>query len=64
MGIVARTDLVPGQRLDAEAIGFAFPVAGIGAESVAQLEGARVVRSIARGEPVSWDALERPGEAG
>jgi sialic acid synthase SpsE len=64
MGLIARRDLLPGQRLEADAIGFAFPVVGIGAEAIAQVVGAGVATAIALGEPITWDALEPLREAG
>ncbi|CAA7622581.1 conserved hypothetical protein [Magnetospirillum sp. LM-5] len=59
-GLVARRDLRPGDVIDRENVGFAWPAVGIPVGSWDLAAGRRLGRAIAAGRPIDWHALEGP----
>lgn len=54
MGLVARTDLLPGAVLDAASVDFAWPAVGVPVEEWDTVEGWQLVAPLTRGQPVEW----------
>ena len=54
MCIIAHREIAEGEVITREAIDFAFPPVGIGAEEIDCLLGATAKVSILRGEPIKW----------
>lgn len=58
----ARRTLPKGHRLIAEDLVMRRPLAGIGADEADSLEGRRLLRDVAEGEPLGWDMLAEKGD--
>jgi sialic acid synthase SpsE len=63
MCIIAHREIAEGEVITRDAIDFAFPPVGIGAEEINCLLGAMAKVSIPRGEPIKW-ADVKPTESG
>ena len=63
MCIIAHREIAEGEVITRDAIDFAFPPDGIGAEDIDCLLGATAKASILRGEPIRWPDV-RPTESG
>lgn len=55
MGLVAARNLVPGDRLDASNVRFAFPSLGIAVEDWDKVSGMIVKQTIKTGTPIGWN---------
>lgn len=53
-GMAAAHDLDPGALIDDECVHFCFPPLGISAAKWDQVRGKRLVRRVAKGQPVTW----------
>lgn len=53
--LIARKRLVPGDAIGLEAVGFAFPRLGIGVEHWDLVQGWRLTRDVAPGQPIRWE---------
>ena len=58
MCIIAHREIAEGEVITRDAIDFAFPPVGIGAEEISCLLGATAKVSILRGEPIKWSDIE------
>ena len=54
MCLAAARNLSAGDRLDASALAFAFPIRGIPVEHVDMVMGWTAVRDVLQGEPIGW----------
>lgn len=62
MGLVAKTNLKPGDILSLDTIDFAFPAKGIKAEYWSEVEGAMVAQDLTAGQVIDWSAVMIAGE--
>lgn len=58
MCITAGRDLAVDAVLTRDAVGFAFPAKGVGVEYWSLIEGWRLRRPLAKGEPITWGDVE------
>lgn len=60
MGLIASRPIAAGEKLSRDAIGFAFPPMGIGAEEIDAMLDGRARVDMASGAPITWDVVELP----
>ncbi len=58
MGVMAATELQPGDRVQLDRVRFAFPTLGVPVEDWDRLEGRTVTRAICAGQPLEWGHVE------
>lgn len=54
MGVMAATELQPGDRIQLDRVHFAFPTLGVPVEDWDRLEGRTVTQAISAGQPLEW----------
>jgi sialic acid synthase SpsE len=55
MGVMAATELQPGDRVQLDRVRFAFPTLGVPVEEWDRLEGRTVTEKISAGQPLEWN---------
>jgi sialic acid synthase SpsE len=61
MGLVAKTDLLAGERLSLETVRFAFPALGVKTEYWSEVAGAALIQPLKAGEVIDWSAIDMKG---
>jgi sialic acid synthase SpsE len=57
MGLVAKRDLKPGDKIDIQSVRFSFPAIGIGTEYWDDIKGWEVIESVDAGEVIGWQHI-------
>ncbi|QCU90472.1 N-acetylneuraminate synthase family protein [Thiomicrorhabdus sediminis] len=64
MGLIAKTDIKAGDRLDLNNIGFAFPALGIGCEYWSEVNAKVFAKPVKAGQVINWDDVRTDNTAG
>lgn len=64
MGLIAKTDIKSGDKLDLNNIDFAFPALGVGCEYWSEVNGKLFAKPIKAGQVINWDDIRTENTAG